>query len=242
MTLAVFLLGGCSSLTDVSYRNGPDVDFPATQITSNLQRQDEAATLFINYALGENAVPRNNADWHAAANTGFNYVHGVCDDYLNFIERLQRDKDTTDKGLGAASIATTSILAAANAANSLKYVAASLGLATSLNDAIFERYLFGQDVSVVKEKVDELMGAYESTVSAQTISSRADLILVVRNDLQYCTPAVIEANITSAIQGTSATVQTPGGAPVKTPGTPAPSGAIPAAAAGLNAKATLSPN
>jgi P2-related tail formation protein len=157
------------------------------------------------------------------------------------MERLQRDKDSVDKGIGAVSIAATSILSAANAAGALKYVAASLGLTTSLNDTLFERFLFGQDVSLVQQKVDQLMTAYEKTIDSQLLSSRSDVVTVIRNDLQYCTPAVIQANITAAIQGATVTVQTAAGAPVNTPGVAALPGAVSPTTAGLNAKATLMP-
>lgn len=85
------------------------------------------------------------------------------------------------------------------------------------------------------------MATYEKTVDAQRLSSKADLILVVRNDLENCTPSVIEANITAAIRTAKVSVQAPGGVPVKIPGKPAKNGAITPSAAGLNAKALLLP-
>jgi len=232
----------CAQFSALQYRNGPDVDLAQGDIEARLRAQDAAANAFIANSVGQPPAPSDAQGWHAVARTGFNYVRNVCDDYLGVIDRLQRDKDVVEKTLGAASIATTSILTAANAANALKYVAASLGLAISLNDAAFERYLFAQNVGVVQPKVDALMGAYEKTIDSQTLTSKADVIAVVRNDLQYCTPPVIEANLEKAISDSSVNVKTPDGTPVVPPGGIPIVGSVPASAAGLNVKASLGSN
>jgi hypothetical protein len=104
--------------------------------------------------------------WFEVAEWGFHVGRQDCDVYLNYMFRMNREKQRDDGIIAGVSAASSAIVAATthNPVKALSVLAASFGLATALNDAIFESYLFSEAPGLISIKVKGLQDAYQQQV------------------------------------------------------------------------------
>jgi hypothetical protein len=79
---------------------------------------------------------------------------------------MNREKQRDDGIIAGVSAATSAIVTASshNPAATLSVLAATFGLATALNDAIFQSYLFSEAPGLISRKVIELQDNYQQLV------------------------------------------------------------------------------
>ena len=171
--VAVLTLAACNT-TDYlveryEWRWGPDPALPRTDVQSAIVGQIQVLDYITWQAFGihypgEAPVPKDF--WFKVAEWGFNVGRQDCEIYLNYMFRMNREKQRDDGIIAGVSAATSAIVTATthNPAKALSVLAASFGLATALNDAIFSSYLFSEAPGLISVKVKDLQDTYQQQV------------------------------------------------------------------------------
>jgi hypothetical protein len=146
---------------------------------------DEVGVL--NYIVQHAPIdPKGPDPWFEVARWGFNVGRRDCQIYMDYMFRLNREKARDDgiiAGLSAASAAIVGVTAK-SPSKALSVLAASFGLATALNDSIFQSYLFSEAPGLISIKVAQLQDAYQQQVE--------------KTQAQLTTPKVVTTTTTSA--------------------------------------------
>ena len=160
-------LGACTSADELqqrfAYRWGPDPALPSSDVQGVIGDQVQVLNYIISNAKIDVSAP--NA-WFRVAEWGFNVGRHDCEIYMDYMFRLNREKARDDgmiAGLSAASAAIVGVTAK-NPSKALSVLAASFGLATALNDAIFQSYLFSEAPGLISIKVAQLQDTYQQQV------------------------------------------------------------------------------
>jgi hypothetical protein len=175
--LLMLTLGACNT-TDYlveryEWRWGPDPAIPRSDVQTVIGGQVEVLNYItsqafgVHYPLLQGEAPPTNPDfWFQVAEWGFNVGRQDCEVYLNYMFRMNREKQRDDGIITGVSAATSAIVAATthNPAKALSVLAASFGLATALNDAIFSSYLFSEAPGLISVKVKDLQDTYQQQV------------------------------------------------------------------------------
>lgn len=204
---ALLTLAACTAADEIEqrfeYRWGPDPALPADKVQSAIAGQiavlDYITWNAFHYHYPDMPAGVSPADyWFAATEWGFNVGRRDCEIYMDYMFRLNREKardDTIIAGLSAASAAIVGVTSS-SPAKALSVLAASFGLATALNDAIFESYLFTQAPGLIAIKVTQLQNAYQQQVEKTQSQAK-----------QQPTPAVVttikSANTTAGSSGST---------------------------------------
>jgi len=168
-------LGACTSSNEIqqrfAYRWGPDPGLPADNVQSTIAGQVQVLD-YISWNAFHYHYPdvppgvSPAAYWFAITEWGFNVGRQDCEIYMDYMFRLNREKARDDgiiAGLSAASSAIVSATAK-SPASTLSVLAATFGLATALNDAVFQSYLFSEAPGLISIKVAQLQNAYQQQV------------------------------------------------------------------------------
>ncbi|HET8919992.1 MAG TPA: hypothetical protein VFN27_09965 [Xanthobacteraceae bacterium] len=179
--MAVLTLSGCNT-TDYlveryEWRWGPNPALPRsdvqTVIVGQIQVLDYITTQAFHIGYPGEEIPAGFGPnfWFQVAEWGFNIGRQDCEIYLNYMFRMNREKQRDDGIIAGVSAATSAIVTATthNPAKALSVLAASFGLATALNDAIFSSYLFTEAPGLISVKVKDLQDAYQQTVEKNQI-------------------------------------------------------------------------
>jgi hypothetical protein len=174
--LMVTTLSACTSSDELmqrfTYRWGPNPSLPASNVSTAIA--DEVGALnYITTTAFETPYPnipsqfagRPDVYWYYVAEWGLNVGRRDCEIYMDYMFRLNREKQRSDSiisGLGA--FASGLVTATSKSATTLSILAASFGLATAVNDAIFTSYLFSEAPGLISIKVKALQDNYQQQI------------------------------------------------------------------------------
>jgi hypothetical protein len=175
--VAVLTLAACNT-TDYlveryEWRWGPDPALPRSDVGSVIGGQFQVLEYITTAAFGKDywqlpkfSSPDLSGEWFRVAEWGFNVGRQDCEIYLNYMFRMNREKQRDDGIIAGVNAATAAIVTATthNPAKALSVLAASFGLATALNDAIFSSYLFTEAPGLISVKVKDLQDTYQQQV------------------------------------------------------------------------------
>jgi hypothetical protein len=156
------------------WRWGPDPAIPRSDVQTVIGGQVQVLDYITSEALGvhyQQAPPISKKFWFEVAEWGFNVGRQDCEVYLNYMFRMNREKQRDDGIIAGVSAATSAIVSvtAHNPAKALSVLAAAFGLATALNDAIFQSYLFSEAPGLISVKVRDLQDTYQQLVEKNQI-------------------------------------------------------------------------
>jgi hypothetical protein len=186
--LMVSALSACTSSDELmqrfAYRWGPNPALPSSDVSTAIE--DEVKVLnYITTTAFDTPYPNipsqyagaSDVYWYYVAEWGFNVGRRDCEIYMDYMFRLNREKQRDDSilaGLGAFASALTT--ATSKSATTLSILAASFGLATAVNDAIFTSYLFSEAPGLISIKVKGLQDNYQQQIEKnqqpQMVSTR----------------------------------------------------------------------
>lgn len=227
-SLAACLLAGalsaCTAANEIqqrfAYRWGPDPGLPPgnvqTAITGQIEVLDYITTNAFKTPYPVLPPGWTAKDyWFAVAEWGFNVGRQDCEIYMDYMFRLNREKARDDgivAGLSAASAAIVSVTAK-SPSKALSVLAASFGLATALNDAIFQSYLFSEAPGLISVKVAQLQDAYQQQVEQN--QGLKPQIVTTKTTTSASTPAPTAGQSTTSATQTSSSVVLPITSPVQ---------------------------
>jgi hypothetical protein len=182
------------------WRWGPDPAIPRSDVQTVIGGQIQVLdyitwqTFQVHY---EDAPKTSPNFWFKAAEWGFNVGRQDCEIYLDYMFRMSREKQRDDGIIAGVSAATSAIVAATthNAAKTLSVLAASFGLATALNDAIFSSYLFTEAPGLISVKIKDLQDTYQQQVEKNQIPQQVTTQQVI--------PKVVTTNTTTQTKSSS---------------------------------------
>lgn len=174
--LMVSTLSACTSSDELlqrfAYRWGPNPALPASNVSTAIA--DEVGVLnYITTAAFDTPYPNipsryngsSDVYWYYVAEWGFNVGRRDCEIYMDYMFRLNREKQRSDSIItGLATFASGLVTATSNSAKTLSILAASFGLATAVNDAIFTSYLFSEAPGLISIKVKALQDNYQQQI------------------------------------------------------------------------------
>jgi hypothetical protein len=156
-----------------AYRWGPNPALPASHVSTAIA--DEVGVLnYITTTAFQYNYPAKpeipdgftpDTFWFEVAEWGLNVGRRDCEIYMNYMFRLNRERHRDDliiAGLGA--FASALVTATSKSATTLSILAASFGLATAVNDAVFDSYLFSEAPGLISIKVKQLQDSYQQQI------------------------------------------------------------------------------
>lgn len=158
------------------WRWGPDPAIPRSDVQTVIGGQIQVLDYITSQAFGVDYqdAPKVSPDlWFRAAEWGFNVGRQDCEIYLDYMFRMNREKQRDDGVIAGVSAATSAIVTATahSPSATLSVLAAAFGLATALNDAIFSSYLFTEAPGLISVKVKDLQDTYQQQVEKNQIQS-----------------------------------------------------------------------
>lgn len=166
------------------WRWGPDPAIPRSDVQTVIGGQIQVLDYITTQAFGmpypQPSQPVPPGFWFEVAEWGFNVGRQDCEVYLNYMFRMNREKQRDDGIIAGVSAATSAIVSvtAHNPAKALSVLAASFGLATALNDAIFESYLFSEAPGLISVKVRDLQDTYQQQVEKNQLPQKPTTTVV----------------------------------------------------------------
>ena len=141
--------------------------------------------------------------WSEVAKNGFNYVDGVCNDYLRQVYRLQKNTQglktlTINSGYALAEVLSLTLGASANPSRVLGILASAFGLGAGVFDIYRESILYKADFSAVLRLVKSLHKQQRDGISSE-INTRSQAVGAIQSYLFACTPHTLEAAINTKI-------------------------------------------
>ena len=196
------MLAGCNT-TDYlveryEWRWGPDPALPRSDVQTVIGGQVQVLDYITTTAFGNRywefppvSLPDLKGEWFRVAEWGFNVGRQDCEIYLNYMFRMNREKQRDDGIIAGVSAATSAIVSATahNRAKALSVLAAAFGLATALNDAIFSSYLFTEAPGLISIKVKDLQDTYQQQVEKNQHAVKAPTIVSTTTQSQSMTTA-----------------------------------------------------
>src|SRR3984957_3487660 len=174
--LMVSALSACTSSDELmqrfAYRWGPNPALPASNVSTAIA--DEVGVLnYITTAAFKTPYPNiptqyagaSDVYWYYVAEWGFNVGRRDYEIYMDYMFLLNREKQRSDSIItGLATFASGLVTATSKSATTLSILAASFGLATAVNDAIFTSYLFSEAPGLISIKVKALQDNYQQQI------------------------------------------------------------------------------
>jgi len=219
------LLAGCASKEEIakriSGRWGPDPIINADDADTVITRQLTVLSYVANKSGIVGLTPTGDARWFDVAEWGFNIGREDCSSYLTNLFKIQREKLRNHDVLNAFQVASIGIVTAASphAATTLSVLGQAFGLASSLNDAVLQSYLFTEAPGLISIKVKQLQDAYQTSLARGSITSGAQAYSALQNYYNICLPQSIEGVILEKVAKSDTT--SGGGAKPKAPAKPA---------------------
>jgi len=184
-------------------------------------------TQILSYIIVDGGLAKVNSDgtfnqtidWFQVAEWGFNVGRQDCDVYLNILFRISREKQRNDSMLTAIGTAASAVLTATtHGQTALSVVAASFGMTSALNDALFQSYLFSEAPGLVAIKVKSMQDAFQDTIeknqadgtSSNNISTAAAAFSAIQGYYNLCLPQTIDGTLLQAVASTSGKTVDPG--------------------------------
>ena len=224
----------CSSQKEIksriSGRWGPNPEIQAMEFNDTLQNQ-MSVLQYISDTAGVGALdsnkhywPANPNDWMRVVQAGFNVGKVDCEIYMDNLFRMARERQRNDGIFNAAGLASIAILTATRAVKSVSIVGASFGMLTSLNDSVYDSYLFTQAPGLIALKVKGLQDTYQTSIesSPNLITSPEIAYAAIQNYYRICLPHEIEGVLLQKIADSQPTITPPTTPPKK------PAAAVPA--------------
>lgn len=174
-------LVACTSTNELqqrfAYRWGPDPGIPSSGVQTAIGDQIATLNYITESAFGVSyaEIPPLSDKWFDVTEWGFNVGRRDCEIYMDYMFRLNREKARDDGIIAGLAAATASIVgvSAKSPAKTLSVLAASFGLATALNDAIFQSYLFSEAPGLISVKVKQLQDKYQQQVEKTQVQTGA---------------------------------------------------------------------
>jgi hypothetical protein len=140
-----------------------------------------------------------DADWDRIVYAGIDYADKRCEDYLQALHRVNRDKNTVVKELGLAGTASAGVLAALDAAaRNVAITAVLFGFSSASVDNLASNLLFDLEPSSVRTLVKTLQRAY--TANLQHYTTRPAAVAAIRGYAELCLPTNIESEVNLAVK------------------------------------------
>lgn len=178
-----------------------------TSLVDNLDRNNTIA--YMNrLTLQENKIPEK-LFWQEISKNGFNYIDGVCNDYLRQLYRLKKNtkglKSLTGNIGNAASgiVSATALAGGVNVTQTLAIMAAAFGLGATVFDTYESSILLEAEYSSIYRMVKILQSSVKVS-NFDKISNRSDTVKAIQSYLAVCTPQAIEASINTKIGSVTA--------------------------------------
>jgi len=194
-------LAGCANSDElksrINGRWGPEPAIQAATVEAVAQNQ----ALVLSYLARNTAAVVNpdgsiratESDWYEVAQWGFNVGRQDCEIYLDNLFRMSREKTRNDNVLAAMSTAAAAIITGTSRAQKpLSILAAVFGLSISLNEAIFQSYLFTQAPGLVAKKVGDLQQKFRNSIRPADITTASSAYNAIQSYYHICLPHAIE--------------------------------------------------
>jgi hypothetical protein len=201
------LMAGCTHAQDALVgRYGPYPVPSAAGVVEAASRQI-AVVQAISQASGFDPFPLrgDRASWYNVILTGFNVVDDACTTYIDDLWILERRKSRNSTIIAATAAAVAGIISAGKnpSAEALAVLAQAFGLASALNTAIADSYLYTQSASTVQKLVRKTTDAYRDDLASHINFSEMDFPIAspaaayyhMREYLALCLPPSIQAQI-----------------------------------------------
>lgn len=199
------LLSGCASRDELAKRIagrwGPDPIIEPTDAQTVMQRQMTVLSYIANDSGITVAGPYGDPTWQEIAEWGFNIGREDCSAYLNNLFKIQRERLRNHDILNAFQVASIGIVTAAapSAATTISVLGQAFGLASSLNDAILQSYLFTEAPGLISIKVKQMQDDYQKSLAPRSITSAAQAYSALQNYYNICLPQSIEGVILAKV-------------------------------------------
>jgi hypothetical protein len=179
VTLAIAVLGGCTSLPDIS----PDIDF---QIVVAAVQSCEAP-------------PVSRSDPTTVMEVGFTKVKAACEIFFSDATKLQQEALASTQALDAGLIGATSIInatsSAAAAAKAITITTAGVVLSKQLIGQYVSVYTFNTHLYKVRQLVKQSMEDYVSKARNHQPLNYCQAYSYISDLASLCTLAAMKANI-----------------------------------------------
>jgi hypothetical protein len=197
---------GCAEFqAQFENRYGPSPVPIAAFVDASTARQVDVVMAMARGALPPGQLPVTDEEWYRVILAGFNVVDDACISYIDDLWILERRRTRNGALIAAVGSATSGIVAAnANpSAITLAILAQAFGLASALNTAISDSYLYSQNAATIKKLVRGTTEAYRVDLAANFKSSEIKYPIAsvpaayhhMREYLALCLPPTIQAQI-----------------------------------------------
>ncbi|WP_199084347.1 hypothetical protein [Bosea sp. ASV33] len=191
MTCAMLALalGGCGYSVDK--RHGIDPALDPVAIETAVQARARILTAF----AADARVPEGDPSyWHGVAEAGFNHVQDECRVYFQQLHSLSRGRERARAGFGAASAATTAILALTGASPLTEVlVPPAFSVGAAATDVVIGSYLYrAYSPAAAWIVVRRSLAAHRRAVSAGRVDSAPAAYRAIQEHLDICLPVSIE--------------------------------------------------
>lgn len=231
-------VGGCATQQElkkrIAGRWGPNPAIQDNDTNNNIRRQMLVLQYIVDDTLGvppptvdgsKHYWPTTSDAWLRVTKAGFNLGREDCEVYMDNLFRMARERQRNDSLLNAASLASNAILQATAVGKAVSIVGASFNMATGVNDAIYDSYLFAQAPGLIGEKVKDVQAAYRTSVESNpsSVQTPEDAYNAIQNYYSYCLPQSIEGLLLQKIADSNpAPAPNPPKVPTRKPNTLAP--------------------
>jgi hypothetical protein len=205
------LLVGCASKEEIEKRIagrwGPDPIINADDANSVVRRQVTVLFYIAQDSGIHGLTTTDDPRWFEIAQWGFNVGREDCASYLNNLFRIQRERLRNHDILNAFQVASIGIVTAAapSSATTLSVLGQAFGLASSLNDAVLQSYLFTEAPGLISIKVKKLQDDYQNSLARGSITSAAQAYSALQNYYNICLPQSIEGIILEKVAASDTT-------------------------------------
>jgi hypothetical protein len=248
------VLVGCATSEElkarIAGRWGPDPSLPSSEVNNVMQNQAQALGYIINDsessigtvttdAAGQPRLTLAPADWYRVAEWGFNVGRQDCEIYMDNLFRMNREKQRNDSVFTALNTAAAAIITGTSTAQKpLSILAATFGLSSAINDAVFQSYLFTEAPGLVSNKVKDLQDTYRQAVEKAETDKQNPILIntpesaynAIQNYYHICLPESIEGTLLQTVADRSAQNTKPANPPTPPKKAAKQTGSTPAAA------------
>jgi hypothetical protein len=207
------VLCGCTTLDEsLSGRYGPSPVLVAEAVQISVARQAAVVRAVGGTLLAE---PVTRRDWYSLILSGFNTIDDACMTYIDDLWILERRKTRTSTILAVTGAAGAALIGAAaptpSTAAALVILAQAFGLATAINNAVADSYLYSQNAATIKKLIRKTTAGYRQDFADKTLATSDEVVYPVaspgaayhhmREYLALCLPPTIQAQIEVLVGG-----------------------------------------
>lgn len=212
------LASGCADFqAQIDSRYGPSPVPIAEAVDSSTKRQVDVVMAMARGALPPGQAPATAEEWYRVILAGFNVVDDACISYIDDLWILERRRTRNSALIAAAGAATSGIVAATSNPNALTLaiLAQAFGLASALNTAISDTYLYSQNAATIKKLIRGTTEAYRADLATNFKSDGSNSVKYpmasvpaayhhMREYLALCLPPTIQAQIEDLVTNAKA--------------------------------------